>query len=89
MKTVLKTYKVTYILGCINPEEKTINIETINSLTEQYIKDEIVRQRPNHKNYIGNILSTILINERVISENKDSEQEKNEIKKMPVFNWGE
>ena len=33
-KTILKTYEVTYILGTINPETRTIKISSINDLTE-------------------------------------------------------
>ena len=85
MKTILKTYEVTYILGSINPEEKKIKVSTTNQLTDAFIKDEIERQRPHHKNYIGSILSTILVEEKVLAEEKEEIiQTKDNI---PVFNW--
>ena len=65
-KTILKTYEVTYILGTINPETRTIKISSINDLTEDYIRNEILRQKPHYKNQIGAILSTLLIEEKVI-----------------------
>lgn len=89
-KTIVKVYEITYILGAtINPETKTIVIDTINSLTEDFIKDEILRKHPNYKNQIGPILSTILIDEKVIGGEDIKEQEFNnkDNKKIPVFNW--
>lgn len=84
-RTILKVYEITYVFGFINPEERKIKISTINQLTDEYIRFEIERQRPNHKGFIGDILSTILIEEKVIAE----EIEEKEITKenIPVFNW--
>ena len=89
MKTVLKTYEVSYILGAINPEEKKIKISTINQLTESFIREEIERLKPNHKGFIISILSTILVDEKVLVENKETEEQKgeNNPKDIPVFNW--
>lgn len=86
MKTILKTYEVTYILGTINPETRTIKISSINDLTENFIKDEILRQRPHQKNQIGSILSTILVDEKIIGEEIENKEQKNN-KEIPVFNW--
>ena len=86
MKTILKTYEVTYIYGVINPETRTIKISSINDLTENFIKDEILRQRPHQKNQIGSILSTILIDEKIIGEEIENKEQKNN-KEIPVFNW--
>lgn len=85
-KTILKTYEVTYILGTINPETRTIKISSINDLTESFIKDEILRQRPHQKNQIGSILSTILIDEKIIGEEIENKEQKDN-KEIPVFNW--
>ena len=85
-KTILKTYEVTYILGTINPETRTIKISSINDLTENFIKDEILRQRPHQKNQIGSILSTILIDEKIIGEEIENKEQKDN-KEIPVFNW--
>jgi len=87
MKTILKTYEVTYILGTINPETRTIKIDTINDLTEDYIKEEILRQRPHQINQIGSILSTLLIKEKEIGEDIEEKQEIDNKKEIPVFNW--
>ena len=87
MKTILKTYEITYILGTtINPETRTIKISSINDLTENFIKDEILRQRPHQKNQIGSILSTILIDEKIIGEEVENKEQKDN-KEIPVFNW--
>ena len=86
MKTILKTYEVTYIFGIINPETRTIKISSINDLTENFIKDEILRQRPHQKNQIGSILSTILIDEKIIGEEIENKEQKDN-KEIPVFNW--
>ena len=85
MKTILKIYEVTYIFGTINPETRTIKISSINDLTEDFIRDEIIRQRPHQKNQIGSILSTLLIEEKVIGEERKEKIENN--KDIPVFNW--
>lgn len=85
MKTVVKTYEVTYIYGVINPEERKIKINSINDLTEDFIKEEILRQRPHQKNQIGSILSVLLIDEKVIGEEKEEKEQNN--KEIPVFNW--
>lgn len=85
-KTILKTYEVTYILGTINPETRTIKISSINDLTENFIKDEILRQRPHQKNQIGSILSTILVDEKIIGEEIENKEQKDN-KEIPVFNW--
>ena len=85
-KIILKTYEVTYILGTINPETRTIKISSINDLTEDYIRNEILRQKPHYKNQIGAILSTLLIEEKVIGEDREEKQEVNK-KEIPVFNW--
>ena len=85
-KTILKTYEVTYILGVINPETRTIKINSINDLTENFIKDEILRQRPHQKNQIGSILSTILVDEKIIGEEIENKEQKDN-KEIPVFNW--
>lgn len=85
-KTILKTYEITYILGTINPETRTIKISSINDLTENFIKDEILRQRPHQKNQIGSILSTILIDEKIIGEEVENKEQKDN-KEIPVFNW--
>ena len=86
-KTIVKVYEITYILGVtINPETKTIVIDTINSLTEGFIKDEILRQRPHQKNQIGSILSTILVDEKIIGEEIENKEQKDN-KEIPVFNW--
>ena len=84
--TIIKTYEVTYIFGTINPETRTIKIKSINDLTEGFIKDEILRQRPHQKNQIGAILSTILIDEQQIEEIKEKSSDINN-KEIPVFNW--
>lgn len=86
MKTILKTYEITYILGTINPETRTIKISSINDLTENFIKDEILRQRPHQKNQIGSILSTILVDEKIIGEEIENKEQKDN-KEIPVFNW--
>ena len=85
-KTILKTYEITYIFGTINPETRTIKINSINDLTENFIKDEILRQRPHQKNQIGSILSTILIDEKIIGEEIENKEQKDN-KEIPVFNW--
>lgn len=85
-KTILKTYEITYIFGTINPETRTIKISSINDLTENFIKDEILRQRPHQKNQIGSILSTILIDEKIIGEEIENKEQKDN-KEIPVFNW--
>lgn len=85
-KTILKTYEVTYILGTINPETRIIKISSINDLTENFIKDEILRQRPHQKNQIGSILSTILVDEKIIGEEIENKEQKDN-KEIPVFNW--
>lgn len=85
MKTILKIYEVTYIYGTINPETRTIKIGSINSLTEDYIRNEILNKRPYQKNQIGSILSTLLIEEKVIGE--EIEEKKEDERKIPVFNW--
>lgn len=87
MKTILKTYEVTYILGTINPEERKIKINTINALTEDFIKEEIIRQKPNQKLFIGPILSVILIEEKIIGEERKEEEFNIKEKDIPVFNW--
>ena len=86
MKTILKTYEITYILGIINPETRTIKISSITDLTENFIKDEILRQRPHQKNQIGSILSTILVDEKIIGEEIENKEQKDN-KEIPVFNW--
>lgn len=86
MKTIIKEYEVTYIFGVINPETRTIKINSINGLTEDFIKEEILRQRPYQKNQIGSILSTILISEKVIGEEIKEKQNTNK-GEIPVFNW--
>ena len=86
MKTILKTYEVTYIYGVINPETRTIKISSINDLTENFIKDEILRQRPHQKNQIGSILSTILVDKKIIGEEIENKEQKDN-KEIPVFNW--
>ena len=86
MKTILKTYEITYIIGTINPETRTIKISSINDLTENFIKDEILRQRPHQKNQIGSILSTILVDEKIIGEEIENKEQKDN-KEIPVFNW--
>ena len=86
MKTILKTYEITYIFGIINPETRTIKISSINDLTENFIKDEILRQRPHQKNQIGSILSTILVDEKIIGEEIENKEQKDN-KEIPVFNW--
>lgn len=85
-KTILKTYEITYILGTINPETRIIKISSINDLTEDFIRDEILRQRPHQKNQIGSILSTILINEKIIGEEIENKEQKDN-REIPVFNW--
>lgn len=85
MATILKTYEITYILGTINPEERKIKIKSINDLTEDFIREEIIRQKPSYKNQIGSILSTLLIDEKVLVEDKIEKQE--DKKEIPVFNW--
>ena len=85
-KTILKTYEITYIFGIINPETRTIKISSINDLTENFIKDEILRQRPHQKNQIGSILSTILVDEKIIGEEIENKEQKDN-KEIPVFNW--
>lgn len=85
MKTILKTYEVSYIYGTINPEERKIKISTVNQLTEEFIKSEIERMKPHQKGFIGSILSTLLIEEKVIAEEK--EEIKEEKREIPVFNW--
>ena len=85
-KTILKTYEITYILGTVNPETRTIKISSINDLTENFIKDEILRQRPHQKNQIGSILSTILVDEKIIGEEIENKEQKDN-KEIPVFNW--
>lgn len=86
MKIIIKEYEVTYIFGVINPETRTIKINSINGLTEDFIKEEILRQRPYQKNQIGSILSTILISEKVIGEEIKEKQNTNK-GEIPVFNW--
>ena len=86
MKTILKTYEITYIFGIINPETRTIKISSINDLTENFIKDEILRQRPHQKNQIGSILSTVLVDEKIIGEEIENKEQKDN-KEIPVFNW--
>jgi transcriptional regulatory protein LevR len=86
-KTILKTYEVTYILGTINPETRTIKISSINDLTEDFIKSEILRQRPHQKNQIGSILSTLLVEEKVFGEEVEERQPSKDNKEIPVFNW--
>lgn len=86
MKTILKTYEVTYIYGVINPETRIIKISSINDLTEDYIKREIEAKRPHQKNQIGSILSTILIDEKIIGEEIENKEQKDN-KEIPVFNW--
>ena len=86
MKTVVKYYEVTYIFGVINPETKTIKLSSTNGLTESFIKEEILRQRPHHKNQIGTILSSMLIEEKVIGED-EVKQNTNNKGEIPVFNW--
>lgn len=85
-KTILKTYEITYIFGTINPETRTIKISSINDLTENFIKDEILRQRPHQKNQIGSILSTILVDEKIIGEEIENKEQRDN-KEIPVFNW--
>lgn len=85
-KTILKTYEITYILGTINPETRTIKISSINDLTENFIKDEILRQKPHQRNQIGSILSTILVDEKIIGEEIENKEQKDN-KEIPVFNW--
>lgn len=59
-----KTYSVGYIYGVLIPTEEFIEISTIAPLTEDFIKDEIVRKRnlsPLGKNQIVAITSTTLL----------------------------
>lgn len=86
MKTIIKTYKVTYILGFINPIEKSIEITTSNNLSTEYIREEIIKKNPSYERFIGEILSQILIDEKVIGEDTPSEEIKDK-KDLPVFNW--
>lgn len=82
----IKTYEVKYIFGFINPSERTINIETTRDLTEQFIKDEIERQRPNHKNQVIAILSTLLINEKELNQIQQNNNQ-TPIQEDGGFNW--
>lgn len=84
-KIILKVYEVTYIYGTINPETRTIKMSSINPLTEEYIVEEILAKRPHQKNQIGPILSTILIEEKIIGE--EIEEKVNNKQEIPVFNW--
>lgn len=87
--TIVKTYKVNYAYGIINPIESHIEIETTNDLTEKYIIEEIERQRPLHKGQVMAVFSTILIGEKTIGSGSDEEikvQENND-KQIPKFNW--
>ena len=87
-KTIVKVYEITYVLGTtINPETRTIKISSINDLTENFIKDEILRQRPHQKNQIGSILSTLLVDEKVIGEEIEEKQQSKDNKEISVFNW--
>ena len=48
MKTILKTYEVTYIYGVINPEIRTKTIET----TMQYISTSSESIKNNYQKYV-------------------------------------
>lgn len=87
MKTKIKTFEVTYILGYLSPIEKKIKIQTINDLTENFIRDEIIRQYPNQKNFIMDIISTLLIEEKFIGEDEEEIRDNNKDKDIPIFNW--
>ena len=84
MKTI-KTYLVKYAVGIINPVEKSIEIECIYTLDEEYIKREIYTRRPNEKGQIMAIFDTLLIKESPLEEKK--ENIKKEDKSLPTFNW--
>lgn len=81
--TIIKVYKVSYAMGIINPIECTIEIESVNDLTEDYIIKYIESKRPKQKGQIMAILSTLLIDEKKIGK----KIQKEETKKIPVFNW--
>ena len=56
--------------------EKSIEIESANELTEDCIKEEIIRKYPNYENQIQGILSTLLIGEKELLESKIGESDK-------------
>ena len=84
--TIIKVYKVSYAMGIINPIECTIEIESVNDLTEDYIINYIESKRPQQTGQIMAILSTLLIDEKKIG-NEEEKIQKEETKKIPVFNW--
>lgn len=86
MKTIERTYEISYIIGSINPEVKKIKVSTTNQLNDEFIRYEIERQNPHHIKYLTNILSCILLNEKVLAEDKDSLIDKLQ-EEMPAFNW--
>lgn len=47
--TIIKVYKVSYAMGIINPIECTIEIESVNDLTEDYIIKYIESKRTKTK----------------------------------------
>jgi len=65
------TYKVDYIAGIVNSKEYSIEIESIVDLTDDFIKSEIDRQRPNHKGQIQQIFNPIRKGEKNIINNFD------------------
>lgn len=84
--TIVKVYKISYAMGIVNPVECTIEIESINDLTEDYIIKYIESKRPKQKGQIMAIFSTLLIDEKKIG-NEEEKIQKEETKKIPVFNW--
>ena len=84
--TIVKVYKISYAMGIVNPVECTIEIESINDLTEDYIIKYIESKRPKQKGQIMAILSTLLIDEKKIG-NEEEKIQKEETKKIHVFNW--
>lgn len=75
---IVKKYLITFAYGVINPVERRIEIETLNDLTEDFIKAEIINKYPKCENQIQKIFSTLLIGEKEIKENNSEILEKRE-----------
>lgn len=75
----INRYKVSYLAGIINTQEYSIEIESIVDLTEQYIKDEIEKQRPNHKGQIMAVFNPLNIGEKSIVNGIDDILKRNNL----------
>lgn len=68
---VEKIYKVYYFYGVVNPIEKSIEITTVSSLNEEYIREQIIQKNnltPLEANQILQITSIVLIGTKRVDD---------------------